>query len=233
MFLFSELDVFEIMLPITILVLSDEDCLNNEAEEQAVTVPELKEEDKREAGFSTNVLLESDPVPSDASIGLSISEGKEIAANKDNCMDYSEEKRVEESWCNELKLSRSDQCDAGKYKYNQNVLPTSPRKAVLNEINETSDWKECVDNDACQKIPLFSAADSEGRDVTVNTCEQLALAAACRGEEEHADVANVLSAGSQEKQLEIPTEMAATVKVEGNWLIRLMQGLKKTSKSQA
>lgn len=228
MFLFSESDVFEIMLPITILVLSDEDCLYNEAEEQAVTVPELKQE----AGFSTNVLLESDPAPSDASSGLSILEGKEIAANKDNCMEYPEEKWIDESLCNELTLSRSDQCDTSKDKCNRNVLPTSPRKADLNEINETSDRKG-VDNDACQKIPLFSAADSEGGDVTVNTCEQLALAAVCRDEEERADVANVLSAGTQEKQLEILTEMEATVKVEGNWLIRLVRGLKKSSKSQS
>ncbi|KAM9195172.1 uncharacterized protein V3H86_001198 [Mergus octosetaceus] len=210
----SESDVFEIMLPITILVLSDEECLYNEAKEQAATVPELKEEVKREAGFSTNVLLESDPAPSDTSSGLSVPEGKEIAASKDNCMEYCEEKWIDESLCNELKLSQSDQCDANKDKCNQNVLPMSPHKADLNEINETSDQKECVDNDACQKIPLFSAADSEGGDVTVNTCEQLALAAVCRDEEECADVANVLSAGSQDQQLESPTEMAATVKVE-------------------
>ncbi|XP_040407175.1 zinc finger protein 107-like [Cygnus olor] len=210
----SESDVFEIMLPITILVLSDDDCLCNETEEQTVTVPELKKEDNQEAGFSTNILLEGDTAPSDASSGLSVSERKEIAANKDNCMKYSEEKWVDESLCNELMLSLSDQCDASKDKCNQNVLPTLPLKADLDEINETSDRKEYVDNDTCQKIPLLSAADSEGRDVTINTGEQMTLAVVCKDEEEHADVSNVLSAGSQEKQLEIPTEMEATVKVE-------------------
>ncbi|KFZ56474.1 hypothetical protein N338_00030, partial [Podiceps cristatus] len=105
-----ESDVFEIVLPVTVLVLSDDDFLQDDAEEQAASVPELKE-DEQEADRSSSIFLESNVTPSNDS--LSIWEENKIASNKDNSMKHSEEKCVVESVCNGSKSSSSDWCDAG------------------------------------------------------------------------------------------------------------------------
>ncbi|KFQ74895.1 hypothetical protein N337_00680, partial [Phoenicopterus ruber ruber] len=111
-----EADVFEIVLPITVFVLSDDDFLQDDAEEQAASVPELKE-DEQEAGLNNSVFLESDVTPSNDSNSLSIWEENKTASNKDNNMKYSEVKWVAESGCNGSKSSLSDWCDASTDKY--------------------------------------------------------------------------------------------------------------------
>jgi len=85
------------------------------------------------------------------------------------------------------------------------------------EINETSNRIEYNDNDSFQKIPLLSAADSEGRDKTINTCRQLTstLIAMCKDEEELASFTGVLFGGKEDRQAEIHKEMSIIIKVEG------------------
>ncbi|KFQ99203.1 hypothetical protein Y956_03728, partial [Nipponia nippon] len=103
-----ESDVFEIVLPITVFVLSDDDFLQEDAEEQAAAVPELKE-DEQEVNLNNSIFLKSNVTPSNDSNSLSIWEENRTASNKDNSMKYSEEKGVAER--SESLLS--DRCDAG------------------------------------------------------------------------------------------------------------------------
>ncbi|XP_075000997.1 uncharacterized protein LOC142080064 [Calonectris borealis] len=212
----TESDVFEIVLPITVFVLSDDDFLQDDAEEQAASVAELEEEDEQEVNSNGGVLLKSNVTPSNDSNSLSIWEENKTALNADNSMKYSGEKWVAESVCNRSKSSLSDWCEAGTDKYNQNyVLPTSSCKSELAEINETSDRKECDGDDGFQKIPaLLSSAGNKGGDDTIKTSRQLTLAAISKHEEELVSVASVLAVGSQEKQPEIHKEMEAIVETE-------------------
>ncbi|KFQ09122.1 hypothetical protein N329_09997, partial [Haliaeetus albicilla] len=111
-----ESDVFEIVLPITVLVLSDDDFLQGDAEEHAVSFPELKKEDEQEVNLNSGVFLKSNVTPSNDSNSLSVWEEK-TASNKDSHTEYSEEKWVAENVCNGSKSPLSDWCDAGKDKY--------------------------------------------------------------------------------------------------------------------
>ncbi|XP_050749953.1 zinc finger protein 91-like [Gymnogyps californianus] len=212
----SESDVFEIVLPITVFVLSDDDFLQDDAEEQAASVPELKKEDEQEVNLNNSVFLKSNVAPSNDSNSLSIWEENKRGSNKDNSMKYYEEKWVAESVCNGSKSSLSDWCDAGRDKCSQNyVLPTSPCKTGLAEINETTDGKECDGDDGFQTIPpLLCSAGNEGGDETIKTSRQLTLAAISKHEEELVSVASILSDGSQEEQPEIHEEMDTIVEME-------------------
>ncbi|XP_076188738.1 uncharacterized protein LOC143157713 [Aptenodytes patagonicus] len=212
----SESDVFEIVLPITVFVLSDDDFLQDDAEERAASVPELKKGDEQEANLNSSIFLKSSVRPSNGSNSLSIWEENKTASNKDHSMKYCEEKWVAESVCNRSKSSLSDWCDAGTDKYSQNyVLPTLSCKTELTEINETGDGKECDGDDGFQKIlPPLSSAGSEGNDDTIKTSRQLTLVAISKHEEEPVSVASVLSDGSQEKQPEIHKEVEAIVEME-------------------
>ncbi|XP_069661698.1 zinc finger protein 585B-like [Haliaeetus albicilla] len=211
----NESDVFEIVLPITVLVLSDDDFLQGDAEEHAVSFPELKKEDEQEVNLNSGVFLKSNVTPSNDSNSLSVWEEK-TASNKDSHTEYSEEKWVAENVCNGSKSPLSDWCDAGKDKYSQNyVLPTSSCRTELTEITETSDGKEGGGDDGFQKIPpLLSSAGNEGRDETIKTSRRLTVAAISRHEEELVSVASVLSDGCQEEQPEIHKEMETIVEME-------------------
>ncbi|XP_068271224.1 zinc finger protein 184-like [Nyctibius grandis] len=213
----SEPDVFEIVLPITVLVLSDDDFFPDEAEEHAASVPEAQEEEEeQEANLNNGVFLQSNATPSDGSGSSSIWEENETASNKGDTLEYFEEKCVAESVCSRSKSSLSDLCGAGTDKCSQNyVLPTSSCKTELTEVNETSGRKECDGDDGFQMIPsLLSSASNEGRDETIKTSRQLTLAAIPKHEEELVSVASVLSHGSQEEQPEIHQEMDTIVAIE-------------------
>ncbi|KAM6279336.1 uncharacterized protein LJ264_001880 [Porphyrio hochstetteri] len=207
----SELDVFEIVLPITVVVLSDDDFLQDDAEEQAVSAPELEED----INLNNSVFPEGNGTPSKDGSGLSICEENKTASNKDDNGGYPEEKQVAESVCNVSKPSLSDWCDAGKDKYSQNyVLPTSPCKEELTKINESSDRKESDGDDGLQKIPTcISSAGDEDRD-EIKTNSELALAAVTRCEEEHVSVVSLLADGIQEKQPESHKETRTVVEME-------------------
>ncbi|XP_063186714.1 zinc finger protein 91-like [Chroicocephalus ridibundus] len=207
----SESDVFEIVLPITIFVLSDDDFPQDEAEKPAVSLPEWKEE----GGLNNSGSLNSNVTPSNDGNSGTICEENKTATNKDNGMKCSEEKCVAESVCNRTKSPLSDQCDTSTDKCSQNyVLPTSPCITELTEINETSDRKECDGDDGFQKIPpLFSCTGDEGGGETIETSRQLTLLAISKHEELF-NVANVLSNVSQEKQPEIHKEMETIVEME-------------------
>ncbi|XP_010124591.1 PREDICTED: zinc finger protein 676-like, partial [Chlamydotis macqueenii] len=206
-------DVFEIVLPITVFVLSDDDFLQDDAEEQTASLPELKEDDELEADLNHNFFLKSSVTPSNDSSSLCTWEESKTASDKDSSLKYSEEEQVAESVCSRSKSPLSYCCDAAMDKYGQNcVLPTSSCETELTEIKETSDRKECGGDDGCQKIhPLLSAVSEE----TVKTSRQLALAEISRCEEELVSVASVPSDGSQEKQPEIHKEMETAVEMEG------------------
>ncbi|XP_040453106.1 uncharacterized protein LOC121089740 isoform X3 [Falco naumanni] len=211
----SESNVFEIVLPITILVLSDDDFLWAEAEEQAASVPELRKESKQEGHLNNRVFLKSDVTPANDSDGLSILEENKPASNKDCSVKYSEEPWVAESACNNHFDLLSDHCDADTDKYRQNdMLPTLSCKTQLTEVNKISDGEKCDSDDGFQiRLPL-SSADSEGRDDTIGTSGQLTLTVVSQHEEELVSVASVLSDGGQETQPEIHKETEAVVKME-------------------
>ncbi|KFQ42845.1 hypothetical protein N333_06270, partial [Nestor notabilis] len=108
-----EPDVFEIVLPITVLVLSDDDFLPDDSEEQAVSVPKSKEEDELEVNLNSSVLLQSNGTPSNDSNSVSIWNENKTSSNKDNSMTRTEEKQVTKSMCNESELSLTDGYGAG------------------------------------------------------------------------------------------------------------------------
>ncbi|XP_074942718.1 uncharacterized protein LOC142054275 [Phalacrocorax aristotelis] len=210
----SESHVFEIVLPVTVFVLSDDDFLQDDAEEPVASLPELEDEWKH--NLNNSIFRKSDVMPSSDSNSLSIWE-ENSAPNEDNSMKCYGEELAAESVCNRSKSSSlSDQCDAGTDKYSQNgVLPTSSCKTELMEINETSDRKECDGDDGLQKMPPpLSSAGNEGRDDIVKTSSQLTLAVIPECEEKLVGTASVGSDGSREKQPEIHTEMEAVVEME-------------------
>ncbi|XP_062429251.1 zinc finger protein 43-like isoform X2 [Rhea pennata] len=208
-------DVFEIVLPITIFVLNDDDFLQDESEEQATLFPGLKEKDKQEANLD-NSFLKSNLIPSNENNSLQSWEEKTLS-NKDEHIKYFEEKRVAQSVCDKSTsafFSLGDKCGLSKDKYNQNyVLPTSTCRMDPAEINETSDSQECGgDDDSFQKIPLVFSAGSEGRDETINT--ELTLAATSKNKDGISNTASILSDDCQEKQLEIHTKMETAVETD-------------------
>ncbi|KAM6323521.1 uncharacterized protein AAHN32_008696 [Aegotheles albertisi] len=227
----SESDVFEIVLPITVFVLSDdEDFLQDDAEEQAVLLPEVRE-DEQEVNLNNSVSLKGNVTPSSDSSSSSIWEENKTALNKDHFVKHSEDKYVAESVCNSSKSSLIDGCDAGTDKHCQNdVLPAKLScKTELAEINKNSDTKECVGDDGFQKIPsLISSAGNEGGEDTLKTIRQLTVAAIPRlgeeeprlGEEEpkHGEepvsVASVVSGDAQKKKSEIHKEMETIVEMK-------------------
>ncbi|KFP05471.1 hypothetical protein N300_02185, partial [Calypte anna] len=109
-------DAFEIVLPITVLVLSDADFLQGDAEEQAASVPEVKE-DEEEMPLSNSVFLKGDVTLSNDRGSISIWEENKAADNKDNSLKCSEGKWIAERVCNSSKLSLGDGCDAGTAKH--------------------------------------------------------------------------------------------------------------------
>ncbi|XP_067999065.1 zinc finger protein 607-like [Melanerpes formicivorus] len=204
----SESDVFEIDLPIIVLVLSDDDLIQDDTEKQAASLPEVKQDGELEVNTNT-VVFKSDETPLNDSNRLSICVENENASNKGNSMKRSEETCVAESVCNNTKTSL---CDAGTDKYSQNcVLSTLFCKTEFTEVHKAND-REC-DGDRLQKIPLLSTA-LKGGDEAIKTSRQVTLAAIHKHEEELVSVANIPSDGSQEKQPEIPKEMETTVEME-------------------
>ncbi|XP_069706880.1 zinc finger protein 607-like [Phaenicophaeus curvirostris] len=218
----SESDVFEIVLPITVLVLSDDDFVPDDAEEQEASVPTLTEEEK-EAGFNSSGFPKNDVAPADGNNSSSVWEENKTAweenktaSNKDSSSKFSEEKWVAESVCDKSKSVLSDGCDAGTDKYSQNdVLPALSCETELAEVNGTSDGKECDGDGGFQVIPpLLSSAGNESRDETVETSVQSASSAISRREEELVSVASVLPDDSAEKQPEIHKELETVVEME-------------------
>lgn len=214
--------MFETVLPITVLVLSDEDFLQDDDKDQEVSVPEVEQELK----LNNSLCLKNEVEPSNDSSSVGNWDANKTVSNEDNCIKYSEEKWFAESVCNTSKLSLSDGCDADTDKYGQNcMLPTSSCKTELPEIVRYSDGEDCGDNYGFQKIPpLLSSADSDRAD----TLETLVVVP--KHEEEPVSIASVVFDSSPQKQPEIHKEFEIIVKMEGNMLIKLLQEFKKYSK---
>ncbi|XP_053919812.1 zinc finger protein 845-like [Cuculus canorus] len=208
----NESDVFEIVLPITVIVLSD-DYFMHDAEEQEASVPTLIEEEK-EAGSNSSGFPKNDVTLADGNNSSSVWDENKTASNKDSSRKCFEEKWVAESACDKLQSLLNDGCDAGTDKYSQNdVLPALSCETELAEVNRTSDGKEC--DGGFQKIPpLLSSVGNEGRGENIEPGGQLASAAVSRLEEEFVSVASVLPDGSPEKQPEIHMEVETVVKME-------------------
>uniref|UniRef100_A0A8B9G9Z2 C2H2-type domain-containing protein n=1 Tax=Amazona collaria TaxID=241587 RepID=A0A8B9G9Z2_9PSIT len=204
----SESDVFEIVLPITVLVLSDDNFLPDGSEEQAASVPKSKEEDELEVNLNSSILLQSNGTPSYDSNSVSIWEENNTASNEDNSITYTEEKQVAESVCNDSKLYLTDGGAAGMDECQNCVLPC---KTQLTERNEASCKEQCDSDDSSQKIPPLFSAGIEGRYDTIKTNSQVTLAAIPKHEEEPVGVANH---SSQEKQQEIPKEIETSVEMK-------------------
>ncbi|KAM6355983.1 uncharacterized protein O3Q21_008196 isoform 2-T2 [Podargus strigoides] len=203
-------DVFEIVLPITVFVLSDDDFLQDDAEEQAAPLPK---EEEQEINLNSNTFLTSSVTLSNAGNNLSIWEEDKTAANQDSSMKYCEEKCIAERVCNSSKSPSSGCCGAGTDKCSQNyMLPGLSYEIALTELSETSDRKECDGDDSFQKIPpLLSSAGSEGRAEATTPSRQLTSAVISRHEEE---LISVLSAGGREKQPEIHKETETVVEIK-------------------
>ncbi|KAL2306966.1 hypothetical protein Nmel_004915, partial [Mimus melanotis] len=201
-----EPEVFEIVLPITVLVLSDEDFLQDDDKEQEVSVPEVEQEFK----LNNSLYLKNEVEPSNDSSNVGNWDANKTVSNGDNCIKYSEVKWFAESVCNTPKLSSGDGCDADMDKYGQNcMLPTSSCKTELPEIIKCSVGEDCGDNDGFQKIPpLLSPADSDRADPFET------LVVVPKHEEEPVSIASVHFDGSPEKQPEIHKEFEIIVKVE-------------------
>nr|XP_030125776.3 zinc finger protein 493 [Taeniopygia guttata] len=202
----SEPEVFETVLPITVLVLSDEDFFQDDDKDQEVSVPEVEQELK----LNNSLCLKNEVEPSNDSSSVGNWDANKTVSNEDNCIKYSEEKWFAESVCNTSKLSLSDGCDADTDKYGQNcMLPTSSCKTELPEIVKYSDGEDCGDNDGFQKIPpLLSSADSDRAD----TLETLVVVP--KHEEEPVSIASVVFDSSPHKQPEIHKEFEIIVKME-------------------
>ncbi|XP_010014865.1 PREDICTED: zinc finger protein 493-like, partial [Nestor notabilis] len=201
-------DVFEIVLPITVLVLSDDDFLPDDSEEQAVSVPKSKEEDELEVNLNSSVLLQSNGTPSNDSNSVSIWNENKTSSNKDNSMTRTEEKQVTKSMCNESELSLTDGYGAGTDECQNYVLPTSSCKTQLPERNAASYKEEC--DGGSQSIPPLFSAGIKGRDDTIKTNSQV-TAVIHKHEEEPVSVAD---GGSQEKQPEIHKEIETIVEMK-------------------
>lgn len=204
-------------------VLSDDDFLQDDTEEQAPSAPEAKQDGAQELNAS------GDGTPLNGSNGLSTWVVTKAASNKDNGMECSEETCAGESVCNSTKTSLRDSCDAGTGKYSEDYDSPTFWKTELTEVNEAGDREDWGGDGGVQKIPPLSALH-EGGDETVKTSRQLTLAAMHRHEKELVSVASVPSDGNQEKQPEIHEEMETNVEMEGNLynciLLRLVQGLR-------
>ncbi|XP_033368996.1 zinc finger protein 845-like [Parus major] len=201
----SEPEVFEAVLPITVLVLSDEDFLQDD-KDQEVPIPEVEQEFK----LNNSLCIKNEAEPSNDSSSVGNWDANKIVSNEDNCITYSENKWLAESVCNTSKLSLSDGCGADMDKYGQNcMLPTLSCKTELPEIVKYSGGEDCGDNDGFQKIPpLLSSADGDRAD----TFETLVVVP--KHEEEPVSIAGVLFDGSPENQPEIYKELEIIVKME-------------------
>ncbi|KFQ01631.1 hypothetical protein N330_04991, partial [Leptosomus discolor] len=207
----SEPDVFEIVLPITVFVLSDDDFAQGDAEMDATS---LKEEAEQEGHVRRGVGLRSGATSSNDSDSLSVWGGDESALNKGDGVECAEGRRCAEGVGDGSKPC--DRCDAGKGGYGPNyVLLTSSCKTEFIEMNETSDCKECDGDGGLQQIPpLLSSAGSEGRGDAIKTSRELTSAVIPKREEELVSVASVLCDGSPEEQPEIHKEMETIVEME-------------------
>ncbi|XP_063279667.1 zinc finger protein 91-like [Prinia subflava] len=202
----SEPEVFEIVLPITVFVLSDEDFLQHDDEDQEVSIPEAEQEFK----LNNSLCLKYEVEPSNDSSGVGNWDANKNVSNEDNCIKYSEDNWFAESVCNTSILSLSDGCGADTDKYGQNcMLPTSPCKTELPEIMKYGDGEDCGDSDGFQKIPpVLSSADSDRAD----TFETVVVVP--KDEEEPVGIESVLFDGSPQKQLDIHKEFEIIVKME-------------------
>lgn len=220
----SESDVFEIVLPITVLVLGDDDFLVYGSEEQAASIPKSEEEDELEVNLNSSILLQSNGTPSNYSNSVRIWEENKTASNEGNSITYTEEKQVAESVCNESELYLTDGYIAGMDECQNYMLPTSSCKTQLTERNEASCREECDGDDSSQKIHPLLSAGIEGRYDTIKTNSQVTLAATPKHEEEPVSVAD---GSSQEKQREIPKEIGTIVEMKSKLFVSLVQELKK------
>lgn len=210
--LLAEPEVFETVLPIIVLVLSDEDFLQDDDKDQQVSMPEVEHQFKL-----NNLRLKDEAEPSNDSGSIGNWDANKTVSNEDNSIKDSEVKWFGESVCNTSKLSLSDGCDADTDKYGENcTLPTLPCKTELPEIIKCNVGEDCgEDNDGFQKIPpLLSSADSDRAD-TFETSVVVPK------HEEPVSIANVLFDGRPQEQPEIHKEFEIIVKVEGNILIKL------------
>ncbi|XP_062344293.1 zinc finger protein 729-like [Cinclus cinclus] len=202
----GEPEVFEIVLPITVLVLSDEDFLQDDDKDQEVSIPEVKQEFK----LNNSLCLKNEVEPSNDSSSDGNRDANKTVSNEDDCNRYSEDKWFAESVCSTSKLSLSDECDADTDKYGQNcVLPTSSCITELPEIIKCSVGEAYGDNVGFQKIPpLLFSGDSD----RVDTFKTLVVVP--KHEEEPVGIASVHFDGSLQKQPEIHKEFEIIVKVE-------------------
>ncbi|KAG6934179.1 zinc finger protein 99, partial [Chelydra serpentina] len=175
-------DVFEIDLPITIFVLSDDDFLESEDEEQASLSDDdiLKSEEEEVASSNDDDLLKkSKEEKQEPSSGDDLRSQVQPSLNEEDVLKYPEKEQVILSVFEKLNsahISLSDQYALGSSKPSQNYVscPSVPRMDP-GEINGYVESKECKDDIDCQKVPVpLSCGDNKDRDgPTIETNRQL------------------------------------------------------------
>ncbi|XP_037749830.1 uncharacterized protein LOC102930428 isoform X2 [Chelonia mydas] len=203
----GESDVFEIDLPITIFVLSDDDFLGSEDEEEAILSGDdiLKSEEEGVATSNDDDLpkkgKEEKQVPSSG--GGDLRSQVQPHLNEDYVLKCPEEEQVTLSVfekSNSAQISLSDQYALGSRKPSQNDVSclAAPRMDP-GEVNGCVESKDDID---CQKVAVpLSCGDNKDRDgLTIETNRQLIPGAIFKDGKEHETSAISSSDSNQECQ---------------------------------
>ncbi|XP_008175005.2 zinc finger protein 808-like [Chrysemys picta bellii] len=177
----GESDVFEIDLPITIFVLSDDDFPESEDEEQAIfSSDDILKSEEEEVAISNDgdlkKIKEEKQVPSS---GDDLKSQVQPSLNEEVVLKCPEKEQVTLSVFEKLNSPQvflSDQYALGSSKPSQNYLscPSAPRMDP-GEVSGCVESKECKDDTDCQKVPVpLSCGDNKDRDgLTIETTRQL------------------------------------------------------------
>ncbi|XP_032657970.2 uncharacterized protein LOC116837551 [Chelonoidis abingdonii] len=177
----GESDVFEIDLPITIFVLSDDDFLESEDEEQAILSGGdiLKSEEEEVVTSNDGDLKNTQEEKRVPSSDDDLRSQMQPSLNEEVVLKCPEREQVTLSVFEKLnspQVSISDQYALGSSKPSQNYLscPSAPRMDP-GEVNGCVESKECKDDIDCQKVPVpFLCGDNKDRDgLTIETTRQL------------------------------------------------------------
>ncbi|XP_074847479.1 uncharacterized protein LOC142011613 isoform X2 [Carettochelys insculpta] len=205
-----ESDVFEIDLPITIFVLSDDDLLESEDEERATLSDNdiLKSEEEEVAILNDGDLLKKsgDRVQMLSSGDDALRSQVQPSLNEENVLKYAKEERINLSVCEKsdsAQVSLSHQCALDSGKPSQHYVPCSSVPRVdPGEVNGSVKSKEGDGDIDCQKllVTVLCGHNEVRGGVTTETNRQLIPEAIFKGRMERETSAINSSGKKQECQ---------------------------------